>query len=60
MKTIGVLALQGDYQKHADALKKLGVNTRLVKALAEFFEIDALIIPGGESTTMGILIQRYA
>lgn len=58
-KCIGVLALQGAYQKHAIALEKLGAQTRLVKSADDFTQIDGLIIPGGESTTMGLLIQRY-
>jgi 5'-phosphate synthase pdxT subunit len=59
MKRIGVLALQGAYQKHVNALTKLGAQTVLVKSADDFTNIDGLIIPGGESTTMGLLIQRY-
>ena len=59
MKRIGILALQGAYQKHATALEKLGAKTMLVRSADDFQQIDGLIIPGGESTTMGLLIQRY-
>ena len=52
MKTVGVLALQGDFAAHAAALKRAGVHAELVRERAQLEEIDGLIIPGGESTTM--------
>ena len=56
-KRIGVLALQGAYQKHVDSLSRLGVESRLVRKSDELETCDGLIIPGGESTTMSLLIQ---
>lgn len=55
---IGVLALQGAYQKHVDMLSKLDVESRLVRWAHELDECSALIIPGGESTTMSLMIQK--
>jgi 5'-phosphate synthase pdxT subunit len=55
-KRVGVLALQGDFERHEAALRRAGaspVNVRTAQALAE---VDGLIIPGGESTTMLKLI----
>ncbi|MGH9432590.1 MAG: pyridoxal 5'-phosphate synthase glutaminase subunit PdxT [Terriglobia bacterium] len=51
-KTIGILAVQGDFALHARMLEKIGVPFRLVKHASEFAEIGGLILPGGESTTM--------
>ncbi|MCB0283755.1 MAG: pyridoxal 5'-phosphate synthase glutaminase subunit PdxT [Calditrichaeota bacterium] len=58
MSTIGVLALQGDFEKHAQAINKLGHSSVLVKDSASLVKSDRLIIPGGESTTMIKLIDR--
>jgi len=49
--TVGILALQGAYEKHQQHLKTLGVRSILVKH-PDQLNVDALIIPGGESTTM--------
>lgn len=51
-KTIGVLALQGDFAKHIEMLKTLDVNTKEVRTPHDLDKCDGLIIPGGESTTM--------
>lgn len=56
---IGVLALQGDFSKHIEALERLGVQAIPVKLPSEVNEIDGLIIPGGESTTVGKLMARF-
>lgn len=53
---VGVLALQGDFEAHAATLRGLGAEPREVRAPAEMERLDALVIPGGESTTMGKLI----
>tara|TARA_B100001146_G_C16038130_1_gene372363 strand:- start:2 stop:592 length:591 start_codon:yes stop_codon:yes gene_type:complete len=53
---IGVLGLQGAFQKHINILKKLNVSTTKVRYSTDFKKIDALIIPGGESTTLSRLI----
>ncbi|MEL9908621.1 MAG: pyridoxal 5'-phosphate synthase glutaminase subunit PdxT [Desulfurococcus sp.] len=58
MVKIGILALQGDYLEHYQVLKSLGgVEPVIVKHSRELSYIDALIIPGGESTTIGSLIE---
>jgi 5'-phosphate synthase pdxT subunit len=54
---VGVLALQGAYQKHVDSLARLGVESRLIRKSNELDTCNGLIIPGGESTTMSLLIQ---
>ena len=50
--TIGVLALQGAYEAHAQTLRALGATPRLVRLPADLEGLDGLIMPGGESTTM--------
>jgi 5'-phosphate synthase pdxT subunit len=56
---IGVLALQGDFREHRAALKKLGIESCEIKANTDLVNLDGLIIPGGESTTMGKLMVDY-
>ena len=56
---IGVLALQGDVREHKRVLSKLGAEPVEVKLPQDLDEIDALIIPGGESTTIGMLMRKY-
>ncbi len=56
---VGVLALQGDFEKHCNQLSLLGAKPIEVRLASQLEEIDGLIIPGGESTTMDILIDRY-
>lgn len=58
MKTIGVLALQGDYDAHSRCLKELGAAVRLVRKADELDEISALVLPGGESGAMLNFLQR--
>lgn len=53
--TIGVLALQGDVREHVKALADAGALARPVRRPEELDEIDGLVIPGGESTTMSKL-----
>jgi 5'-phosphate synthase pdxT subunit len=57
-RIVGVLALQGAYQKHVESLSRLGVESRLIRKSAELDRCDGLIIPGGESTTMSLLINE--
>ncbi|MBK7140696.1 MAG: pyridoxal 5'-phosphate synthase glutaminase subunit PdxT [bacterium] len=57
--SIGVLALQGDFEKHANQVISLGAAVRLVKLPDDLNSIDALILPGGESTTMSILMDKH-
>ncbi len=56
---IGVLALQGDFAEHIAAFEGLDCQAVAVKHAAEVRECDALVIPGGESTTIGKLCQRF-
>jgi 5'-phosphate synthase pdxT subunit len=55
---IGVLALQGDFEAHARMLQRLGADTREVRVVADLDGLDGLVIPGGESTTMTLGIER--
>ncbi len=56
---IGVLALQGDFAEHLTILKRLGVETAAVRLPDQLEGLDGLIIPGGESTTIGKLAAHY-
>lgn len=56
---IGVLALQGDFEEHINVLKRLGVDAREVRLPEDLEGLDGLIIPGGESTTIGKLADRF-
>jgi 5'-phosphate synthase pdxT subunit len=56
---VGVLALQGDFREHESMLQSLGVATRRVRTVEDLEGIDALVIPGGESTTMSNLALRW-
>jgi pyridoxal 5'-phosphate synthase pdxT subunit len=55
---IGVLALQGDFEAHARVLGKLGARVREVRAPADLDGLEGLVLPGGESTTMTLGIER--
>ncbi|CAM3177212.1 pyridoxal 5'-phosphate synthase glutaminase subunit PdxT [Stackebrandtia soli] len=59
MPTIGVLALQGDVVEHMAALAELGTIARPVRRPEELADVDALVIPGGESTTMSKLLVSF-
>ncbi len=54
---IGVLALQGDFREHIWALQRLGVEAFAVKTVSDLEKVDGLIIPGGESTSIGRIAQ---
>ncbi|MGB4594725.1 MAG: pyridoxal 5'-phosphate synthase glutaminase subunit PdxT [Anaerolineaceae bacterium] len=56
---IGVLALQGDFREHRSALEKLGVVTVEVRLPAQLEGLDGIILPGGESTTIGKLMVSF-
>lgn len=56
---VGVLALQGAFREHREALARLGIESIEIRLPHELAMIDALIIPGGESTTMGKLMERF-
>ena len=55
---IGVLSLQGDYQNHINRLRELSIDSKKVRYPNDLDLLDALIIPGGESTTMSKQIDR--
>ena len=57
--TVGVLALQGDFAEHVAVLRRIGVEASEVRTAAELGALDGLILPGGESTTFGRLMQDY-
>jgi 5'-phosphate synthase pdxT subunit len=57
---VGVLALQGDFEAHGAMLRALGAGVREVRVPADLDGLDALVIPGGESTTMTLGIEREA
>ena len=62
MQTVGVVAIQGDYAKHIEALERLHrSDLRIVEVREpdELKEVDRAILPGGESTTVGLLMERY-
>ena len=57
-KRVGVLAIQGDFEAHAKLVRSLGAEPREVRVPADLEDLDALIIPGGESTVMTLGIER--
>ncbi len=59
-KIVGVLAVQGDFKEHIETLNEIeGVEARPVKTSQQIAACDALVIPGGESTTIGKLMERF-
>ncbi|MGI9186131.1 MAG: pyridoxal 5'-phosphate synthase glutaminase subunit PdxT [Gaiellales bacterium] len=54
---VGVLALQGAFREHVNALERLGADAVEVRTPAELVDLDGIILPGGESTTMGLLLD---
>ena len=56
---VGVLAIQGDFERHLSQLESLGVPSVEVRLTTDLERIDGLILPGGESTTMDIMIDRF-
>jgi len=57
--TLGILALQGDFEKHRQVLERLQIPGRLIRKPSDLEGISGLILPGGESTTIGRLMVRY-
>ena len=55
---IGVLALQGGFEAHAKTLRRLGADPREVRTSEDLRDLDALVIPGGESTTITLGLER--
>ena len=56
---VGVLALQGDFREHRTMLERLGVRTSEVRRPADLTDLQGLVIPGGESTTISKLMDAY-
>lgn len=56
---VGVLALQGDFREHKEALKRLGIEAKEVRKKEHLEGLKALIVPGRESTTIGKLAREY-
>lgn len=59
---IGVVSIQGDYEKHIETLERCripGLTTRQVRTPEDLVGVDRIIMPGGESTTVGLLMERY-
>jgi pyridoxal 5'-phosphate synthase pdxT subunit len=56
---VGVLGLQGDVREHVRALDQVGATPVPVKTPGDLASVDALVIPGGESTTIGKLLERF-
>lgn len=56
---VGVLALQGDVREHLAALDSAGATPSEVRTPSELDDVDGLVIPGGESTTIGKLLDRF-
>ena len=57
--TVGILALQGDFREHEQTLRRIGAPTLQVRLPKHLERVDRLIIPGGESTTIGKLLVMY-
>lgn len=58
-KVIGVLGIQGGFSRHADAVNRLGFKSIIVKTVSDLAKIDKLIMPGGESTAMRLMLQKH-
>jgi len=56
---VGILAVQGAVREHVEALREVGADPVLVRLPADFADLDALILPGGESTAMRRMIDQY-
>jgi pyridoxal 5'-phosphate synthase pdxT subunit len=59
MPLVGVIAIQGDFEKHIRALESCGAQSIEVRSAEELERVDRAIIPGGESTTVGLLMKRF-
>lgn len=58
-KTVGVVALQGDFEMHEAAFERCGAEVVLIKMPDQLAGVDRVVIPGGESTTVGKLMDRF-
>jgi len=58
MGKVGVLAVQGDFARHREVFHDLGIETQEVRVPEDLVECDRIVLPGGESTTIGMLMER--
>jgi 5'-phosphate synthase pdxT subunit len=56
---VGILSLQGDFSLHRAAFERLGAEVALVKTLEQLASVERIVIPGGESSTIQLLIDRF-
>lgn len=56
---IGVISYQGDFERHSGVFSSLGTSVRAVRRSEELVGLNGLVIPGGESTTIGMLMDRF-
>jgi pyridoxal 5'-phosphate synthase pdxT subunit len=59
MPLVGVVAIQGDFEKHIHAIKACGADAIEIRSPRDLELVDRAIIPGGESTTVGLLMERF-
>ncbi|MFI5384966.1 MAG: pyridoxal 5'-phosphate synthase glutaminase subunit PdxT [Fimbriimonadales bacterium] len=59
MPRVGVIAIQGDFERHTDAVRRAGGEAHEVRIPEDLAGVDRAIIPGGESTTVGMLMERF-
>jgi 5'-phosphate synthase pdxT subunit len=59
MSVVGVLALQGDFEEHTAVFESLGAECKQIRLPEQMNDIDRLVIPGGESTTLSRLCSNY-
>lgn len=57
--TVGVLALQGGFREHLQKLRSVGVAAAPVRTAAQLEAVDGLVLPGGESTAIGLIAERW-
>lgn len=57
--SVGVLSVQGDFAKHLEAFSNAGVEASEVRSPEDLARVDRLVLPGGESTTVGLLLERF-
>lgn len=58
-ETIGILAIQGAFAKHAQKLQQLGMKTKFIRNAEDLSQVDRLVIPGGESTAMVNMLKKH-
>ena len=59
MGTTGVISIQGDFSKHLEVLSRIGAQAKEIREPRDLAGVDRVILPGGESTTVGMLLERY-